>query len=296
MTRGEIADQVVSVPAAFHPLLLQITEYSTIASVAVIVWEVLITFGDEVKYIWSKPRGARVKWLYLFGKYFGIVSQIFNVALLLGLAEKIPVPIGWCRGYHSFQVAILELLLLAFDIVLLLRVYALYARNTLAMGLGASAILIEFITTVVAAALAIPATPYDPACLVFDTPTGIFIFMIGTAVSQTILLALAYRKKRNVVRVDHQRTSVAWVTIRDGILAFAAIISLLLMLLIYLVADADMANLTVYWFPVVLSVSTCRLIMNMQRAAHGECTHNFTTEVWGLDADPDSLLYHMRTI
>lgn len=75
--------------------------------------------------------------------------------------------------------------------------------------------------TVVAAAVAIPATPYDPACLVVDTPIGIIVFMVGTSVTQTVLLCLAYRKKSNVARFDHQRHSVAWITIRDGIFAFA---------------------------------------------------------------------------
>ncbi|KAH7891018.1 hypothetical protein F5I97DRAFT_1826991 [Phlebopus sp. FC_14] len=242
---AESVVNIASLPSNFDPALLQITEYSATAASIVIVWEACLTLGDEVTYIWPKPRNAHVKWLYLYGKYFAILTQIGNIAFLFGLAEHLPVPIGWCRAYHSFQVATLELLMLAFDAVLLLRIYALYARKLTAVSLGATVVIVEFITTITSAGVAIPATPYDPACLIFNMPTSIIVFMVGFGVSQTILLILAYRKKAVVTRADRQRTSIAWITIRDGMLAFAGISGLLVMLLIYLVVDPQFANLTI---------------------------------------------------
>ncbi|KAF8835826.1 hypothetical protein BDN67DRAFT_388278 [Paxillus ammoniavirescens] len=214
-----------------RPLLLQLTQHSAIAALTVIIWEALITFGDEVTYVWSKPRWAHVKWLYLFGKYFGILSQIANFAFIVGFRENMPMPLAWCRGYHTTQVVCIALLMLAFDIVLLLRVYALYERNIFVIALGAFTVLVESMLTVACAVVAIPASDYDFACLVLDIlPEGIVFFMVGTCLSQTILLGLAYRKK-NVARGHQERPSVACITIRDGACAFAVLIALLLMFL-----------------------------------------------------------------
>ncbi|KAF9224235.1 hypothetical protein BS17DRAFT_780722 [Gyrodon lividus] len=290
MTQSGGVDQALSLLAISHPLLLQITEHTTTAVLTVIIWESIITFGDEVTYIWSKPRSAHIKWLYLFGKYFGVIAQITNFVFLLEFAENIPIPVRWCQCYHAVQVVCLALLLLAFDTVLLLRVYALYGRNRLVIALALFAVVMEFVMTVASGCVAIPANPYDPACLLLNVPSGIIIFMVGSFISQTILLGLAYRKKKFIVRANHGRASVAWVTIRDGICAFAAIISLLLILLIYLVCDSGIASLTLCWFPVILSIATCRLIINMQQASCTGPPEEFTTEIWGLDVDPDSLL------
>jgi hypothetical protein len=62
------------------------------ASWAITVWEGLVTFDDEVDFIWtcvrhilpsettwnmtpSMPRTAHIKWLYFFGKYFALGLQ-----------------------------------------------------------------------------------------------------------------------------------------------------------------------------------------------------------------------------
>ncbi|KIJ21206.1 hypothetical protein PAXINDRAFT_152801 [Paxillus involutus ATCC 200175] len=123
-------------------------KFLEVAAFTVIIWEALITFGDEVTYVWS--------------------------------------------------------------------FYALYERNKFVIALAAFTVLVEFMMTVACAVVAIPASHYDFACLVLDIlPEGIVFFMVGTFLSQTILLGLASRKK-NVARGHQERPSVAWITIRDG--------------------------------------------------------------------------------
>ncbi|KIK95497.1 hypothetical protein PAXRUDRAFT_379230 [Paxillus rubicundulus Ve08.2h10] len=142
----------------------------------------------------------------------------------MGFRENMPISLAWCYGYHAIQVACIASLMLAFDTVLLLRVYALYARNIFVLALGTFTVLVEFTMTVTCAAVAIPASQYDFACLVLNIlPESIISFMVGTFISQTILLGLAHRK-RNVARGRQGRPSVARITIRDGACAFAVLI------------------------------------------------------------------------
>ena len=61
---------------------------------------------------------------------------------------------------------------------------------------------------------------YDAKCAMIQVPKTIFVFVVGTFVSQSILLWLAYRKRERAVRA---RSTIACVTIRDGLLVFASI-------------------------------------------------------------------------
>lgn len=71
--------------------------------------------------------------------------------------------------------------------------------------------------TVAAAIRTIPTTLYDAGCVMIQVEKTILVFVVGTFVSQAILLWLAYRRRERAVRT---RSSVACVTIRDGLLVF----------------------------------------------------------------------------
>ena len=99
-------------------------------------------------------------------------------------------------------------------------VYALYGKHTFSSNFGTFAVLIEFVTTIVSVASAIPTALYDSSCVMIQVPKTILVFVVGTFTSQAILLWLAYRKRECAVRA---RSSIACVTIRDGLFAFLCI-------------------------------------------------------------------------
>ena len=53
-----------------------------------------------------------------------------------------------------------------------------------------------------------------------QVPKAIFVFVVGTSTSQAILLWLAYRKRERGARAW---SSIACVTIRDGLVVFVCI-------------------------------------------------------------------------
>lgn len=99
-------------------------------------------------------------------------------------------------------------------------VYALYGLHTWCSVLATSAVVIEFLTTVVAAGWTIPMTLYDSSCTMIQVPKTILVFPIGTFVAQATLLWLAYRRRESAIRA---RSTIACVTIRDGLFVFLGI-------------------------------------------------------------------------
>ena len=53
-----------------------------------------------------------------------------------------------------------------------------------------------------------------------DVPKTILYFVVGTFISQAILVWLAYHRREHAVRA---RSSIACVTIRDGLLVFVCL-------------------------------------------------------------------------
>lgn len=148
-----------------------------------------------------------------------------------------PKSLQFCRVYRAFEMGVISLLMLCFDILLVLRsayksifrmpfflmaqsVYALYGRRTWSCVLAVCAVLIECATTIASVASTIPVAEYDAVCALHPVPKSILSYVIGMFISQTILLLLTYRKRQHVIR---ERPSIACITIRDGMLAFACL-------------------------------------------------------------------------
>jgi len=230
---------------------------------------------------------AHIKWLYFFGKYFALGLQTAVFAIQVGYLSDHMIPLQYCRVYRLAEMAASTLLMLCFDVVLLLRIYALYGRRTFSSKLGTFAVLIEFVTTIASSVSAIPTALYDSSCAMTQVPKTTLVFVVGTFTSQAILLWLVYRKRERAVRA---RSTIVCVTIRDGLFAFLCIAVLLVCIFIWTLCDSPVTTLMIFWNPVVTSVATTRLILNLQRAQSVQPTLDFTTQIWGLYGSADSFL------
>ncbi|KAG8221179.1 hypothetical protein J3R82DRAFT_2741 [Butyriboletus roseoflavus] len=190
------------------------------ASLIAMVWEWFISLDHEVTFIWPMANTAYVKWLYIFAKYFALVVQTGVASVQLFYFTIHSMSTENCRIYRALEMTAVTFLMLCFDVVLLLRIYALYGRHAWSCVFATLAVLIELLTTIASMIAAIPTMTYDSACIMVGIPKSIIVFVAGTFASQTVLLWLAYRKRDRVVR---PRASIACVTIRDGLLVFVCI-------------------------------------------------------------------------
>ncbi|EGO22597.1 hypothetical protein SERLADRAFT_440611 [Serpula lacrymans var. lacrymans S7.9] len=229
--------QIMSVPldllektSISNPELLWITQCACVASLTLVLWEMLINLGDESSLIWPRSHGSyltiMVKWAYLFSRYFAIAVQIANINVIFTFARAAPVAADTCKSFYIYQGCSVEALLLAFDFALLARVHALYGQKKRYTIIGLAAILVELMTMFISGFSAIPNVPYNQDCLVMSTPTSVVYFVLGVGFSQCVILGMTYYKKIELERGSGGgRIPVLWIVVRDGALAFTVMAS-----------------------------------------------------------------------
>ncbi|KAN0084516.1 hypothetical protein V8E55_008020 [Tylopilus felleus] len=265
--------------------LKQLCGYVAAASWMILVWEAVITMEDEVQFVWAISWTAYIKWLYFFGKYFALALQTAVFGIQVGYLGNRVIALLWCRVYRLLEMVASSLLMLCFDTVLLLRIYALYGWRTWSSAFGTFAVLIEIVTTIVSASWTIPTTIYDSSCAMIKVEKTILIYVVGTFVAQAILLWLAYRRRESALRA---RSSIACVTIRDGLVVFS-LQGFLVATFIWTLNGSPITTLMIFWIPVVTSVATTRIVLNLQRTRDME-SQQFTSNVWGMYGSADSFL------
>jgi len=265
--------------------LWQLCGYVAAASWVIIVWEGIITLGHEIKFIWPMPRGAYIKWIYFCGKYFALVFQTAVFGIELYITNR-GTSLHYCRVFRFIEMVASTVLMVCFDVVLLLRIYALYGWRTRSSTIATGGVVVEVISSIGSAILTIPASLFDSRCVLVQVSKTILLFVIGTLISQTILLWLAFRRREHAVRA---RSSIACVTIRDGSVVFVCMAVFLVIVLIWTLHNSPVTTLMIFWIPIVTSVATCRIILNLQRARYNEPTQ-LSTDICGLSGSADSFL------
>ncbi|KAH7100819.1 hypothetical protein BKA62DRAFT_705712 [Auriculariales sp. MPI-PUGE-AT-0066] len=71
--------------------------YTVFASLAVLVWDYILTFADEVKYIWH-GRKSWPAFLFFVNRYFPIFAMSFNAAAQLLVPPNDLFCKFWIRG------------------------------------------------------------------------------------------------------------------------------------------------------------------------------------------------------
>jgi len=105
---------------------LQTGRYLTLSIFSFLVFEYFLTFDNEVKYIWqSKPTFAWTKVLFIIVRYLPLVTSFVRLYIVLN-----PITEPWvCFGGITFTGITGVLSSAAIEVVLMLRVWALYNRS-----------------------------------------------------------------------------------------------------------------------------------------------------------------------
>ncbi|TBU32629.1 hypothetical protein BD311DRAFT_803784 [Dichomitus squalens] len=113
---------------------LRVSVYANVASLALLVYDWQLTFGDEVNTMWmSKAKFSKL--LFLWIRYFGIGTHTFIVGAMYLLPD--PSPSTWfellhdpsCRVATTFQIAGPNIMWWSVEFVFALRVWILYERS-----------------------------------------------------------------------------------------------------------------------------------------------------------------------
>jgi len=185
-----------------------------------LVWESIITFPDEYDRIW-KVELRLTKSLYLFIRYFALTAQIVNHFLNMHFLSMPYIRQCHCRSWFGFQSMSVQLLYNALEIVLMMRVYALYDRSFTTGILLMTLFIAEFGVMTVVWALVIRSFQFGPTCLLVKTPWMIGFMNTVVLVIQAIVWGMTAWKSSNyggkggkgicLVRIAHRDGAAAWI-------------------------------------------------------------------------------------
>ncbi|KAF8838714.1 hypothetical protein BDN67DRAFT_971104 [Paxillus ammoniavirescens] len=104
---------------------IQLNDYTSVAAVTVIGYDYVLTFASEVEYIWKRP-WSWVSMLFIVVRYAGFLTAMLNA--LFG-STFVPGPFITCTMVYLIEIWASFLFLGATELLVILRVYAMYNRS-----------------------------------------------------------------------------------------------------------------------------------------------------------------------
>jgi len=246
----------------------QIVNRSSVAALAFLAWDILITFGDEVRLIWPRSWNY-MKVAYLFVRYVPLMVQITILLIGSELTPHFHFTSHDCYIWQIYQGAAASAIVIVVDTILILRLFALYHDNTLIQRVVFLFFALEVIGMVVGLALSLPGITYDKVCLVVGAPWELIIYGGASILFQTVLFGLTAWKFFTAMRAGWGSTPIITLLMRDGTWAF------FLLFLVYIgqvglygVKNHAVAGVLYGWLLTAFSFSGYRILLNLNQLSN----------------------------
>ncbi|TFK32156.1 hypothetical protein BDQ12DRAFT_692884 [Crucibulum laeve] len=242
---------------------IHIRNASCLAALVILLYEYSIMFAQEYQFVW-KSRRTPVKWIYLFSRYFALGAQIANIILLAFPLSKIPVQRELCRPWFLFLIISTCMLFAALEIVLMLRVYALYRRSS---RIKIFLIVIFIINQVIVADFARRegSLPFDGICETTELPYEVIFPAVTVTLTQSIIWLMTVTKRN----IGYGKAPIVGLMIRDGAWIFVLLCAMYIITISYaLTVKASKSHMILVWPMTLFSVGACRIILNMRSLSY----------------------------
>ncbi|RPD65624.1 hypothetical protein L226DRAFT_237198 [Lentinus tigrinus ALCF2SS1-7] len=239
------------------------------AATAFLVWDMLIHLDEEVEYIWRGPH-SWVKWAYVFIRHVPYLVQCSILVGLVAMAAKGHVyEMVQCKAWIAYQLGANEVLTVVVEIILIVRIYAMYNRNWIVT----TAVYVLFVAEIVAMctilALTVPKFEFTRQCLITSTPNLFLSYWTISLAFETVLFLLTLYKFFSVLEITQFHRQPIMVTlVRDGTWAYAIIFAIMLLnTLMYELEKNTLAGICYFWELSVMSYAGSHVLLNLRRLA-----------------------------
>ncbi|KAI3610109.1 hypothetical protein WG66_007422 [Moniliophthora roreri] len=243
--------------------------------------DIYLTRKEEKALIWSSPfHFTIVKTLFIFSRYFGLASQLYNVSLSAYWRYRYTaatVPRRFCTRDLAFKIFEHYFLLTILYIVLMLRVYALYNKS-LAIILFLVLILALRMFVVIRTFVKywhIYAVQFNYICFPTESTNmkpGLVVLILAEALFQIIIHALVSKKTWTLPSTWSRTPTLTSVVTRDGFYVFLAIF----VGIMAVIASSHERRLALLFlhplFVFVIPCACCRVIMRLHRFRNEEAS------------------------
>ncbi|KAI0785100.1 hypothetical protein C8Q75DRAFT_807956 [Abortiporus biennis] len=241
-----------------------------VSAFAFLLWDTIIHLSDEIEYIWKSPN-SWVKFVYIFIRHFGLLSigsllvQALNENNHLGFTQSS------CAAFIIYESVISEALVVAVELIFVVRIYAFYERSRFISIFIVFLFLAEIIATITTIIVSSPKEKFNVeiGCVVVYAPPSFNVVWIVSLIIQTILFLLTLVKYFQSVKGSLGRHTLLYVFIRDGTWAFADIFVILLMNLVFFEVRAKQAPLFYKYLLSIMSCTGSHVLVNLRRLAAG---------------------------
>ncbi|KDQ57259.1 hypothetical protein JAAARDRAFT_290441 [Jaapia argillacea MUCL 33604] len=258
-----------AIDPAFSAQAAQIITYSSVSALAFLVWDICLTFDDEVEYIWKQGWGSPAKALFLYTRYFSVIAQAILLVPRADLSHTLPSNHRSCPSWFIFKSVAFQTMMSCLGLILMLRVYALYNRAPWVRSILQTLFSIEILLILPIYCSLFPLLELDEMCEPRKTPMSrlsLHLLSGVTSIVQVTLLILTLIKPVISMRKDWRNRipSIIYLVARDGAWVFGLIFGLLFVSQIfYIFAGPLYRDLVFTWFLTILSFSGARLILNL---------------------------------
>lgn len=239
-------------------------EACAIAAIVWMIWDTIINWEDEVRYLW-RGHARWVQWMYAFIRY----APIIHGGYVLSHYNTTGNPPARCRAYIAYELSFLELLTIAVEIILVIRVFVLYKQNRILKAAIIAAFVAEIICMMVLVSFVIKGQTFTDDCIAATSPRIFIAYWLSSLAFETFLFVLTLAKcSRGSFRARRvaRTRSVLFLFLRDGTWAFALIfVAMLLNTLMYQLNNTPRAGIGYYWELAVLSYAGSHVILNIRR-------------------------------
>jgi len=233
--------------SAYYSLQFEnISNFSITATTVVVYYDFLLTFSDEVRYIWTR-KFTLPTLLFIINRYTTLLSCITLMLQILPYQLSMTQPLGnmicgiTLRAYEAVSLVFL----LNAAVFMALRMYAIWTHDlrifigVLFLGLSSPALNAYYFTTIVSGVVMyLPST----GCEMFDSlfSSEYVLIYLGSQVSEiiisTLVLLLTLIKTARIIqdlaqfRTQHSLTGMI---LRDGSIYFVSLCSINVAVLIF---------------------------------------------------------------
>jgi len=244
----------------------QAVNFLSCGALAAQAWDLMMSFSDEVEYLW-RGKFTFIKALYFGSRYGMLVTQVINQLLSFPFEEDSYLFLI-CSEIFIFKAILAQLGLTLVEMILLIRVYALYNQSFRAKWLLTSVFVISTTLETTGNSLVIQALARTSRCIppILDRK-ALMIFGIGAGVCQSIVFIMTIAK---LVAGQQRRTPLTSLMLKEGVVTFLLVFALVAIMIAYeIIRNIDMGvgNAAFSWYTALLSVTGSRLILNMRKVA-----------------------------
>ncbi|KAI0692558.1 hypothetical protein BC835DRAFT_1416486 [Cytidiella melzeri] len=232
--------------------------HSRIAALCFLVWDIIISTDQEVEHIWQTPFQP-LKLVYIFTRYYSVIVLI---VLNLGVLS--------CSGWVMVEAVSAVLLEIAVEILLMLRIYALYTGNMRPFVALVPSFIAQVVIMITSLSYSLPRIMTSPHCIETTFPVTIVAYSISSIVFEAFLFGLTIYKYWTSRDQPWERVSLLQVLVRDNMWTFLIIfIANFTNTVLFTIAPTTFANMGFPFLLATFGTVGPRLVLNV-RVAHSK--------------------------